>query len=115
LKTVTFDANKLLAVDKIRLEYVDDQGCRCAIDFRSCRENLQKKLKMTEEFRTRHPDYVGFRDIAAHPPYITLASDPPTRFLFPVSAPAAGFLRSDFDQFQARLRDEAGVDTLDMS
>lgn len=115
MKSVTFDNTRILAVSKDGLEYLDDQGCRCAIDFHTCRMNLRKTLKMPEEWWARDPNYVGFRDIVANPPHITLATDPPTRFLFPMPEPAANSLHGDFHQFQVRLWDEAGVNTLDMS
>jgi hypothetical protein len=112
LKTVTFDKSKLLGVSKNGLEYVDDQGGRCAIDFRICRENVRNQLKMPEWRWARHPDYVGFRDILAKPPHITLATNPPTRFVFPMLGPS---VQDDFDEFQMRLFEEAGVKTFDMT
>ena len=123
MKTVTFDKNKLLAVSKNGLEYVDDQGCRCTIDFQTCRENVRNRLKMPEWRWARKPDYVGFRDILGKPPHITLASNPPTRFLFPMPAPSvqdpgersSSLAPPDFDEFQVRLFNEAGMKTLDMT
>jgi hypothetical protein len=97
-KTVTFDKSKLLSVSKDGLDYVDDQGCRCAIDFHTCRENFQNE------------NYVAFRDIEAKPPHITFATNPPTRFVFPMPRPDR-----DFREFQIRLFYEAGVQTFDMT
>jgi hypothetical protein len=97
-KTVTFDKSKLLSVTKDGLEHVDDQGCRCAIDFRTCRENFPD------------PNYVAYRDIDASPPHITFATNPPTRFVFPKPRTDRGFL-----EFQMRLFYEAGVQTFDMT
>ena len=123
MKTVTFDSSKLLAVSKDGLEYVDDQGCRCTIDFHTCRENVRNRLKMPEWRWARDPDYVGFRDILGKPPHITLATNPPTRFLFPMPGPSvqdpgkrsSSLEPPDFDEFQVRLFNEAGVKTLDMT
>ena len=109
MKTVTFDKSTLLGVSKNGLEYVDDQGCRCAIDFQTCRENVRKRLRRPERLWARDPNYVGFRDVLAKPPHITLATDPPTRFVFPMPGPGG------FDAFQVRLFNEAGVKTLDMT
>jgi|KBSMisStandDraft_5_1062788.scaffolds.fasta_scaffold462962_2 hypothetical protein len=123
LKTVTFDKSKLLDVSKDGLEYVDDQGCRYAIDFHTCRENVQRKLKMPERLWARDPNYVGFRDILAKPPHITLATDPPTRFVFPMPGPSvkdpgkksSQLEPSDFYEFEMRLFSDAGVKTFDMT
>ena len=123
MKTVTFDSSKLLAVSKNGLEYVDDQGCRCTIDFQTCRENVRNRLKMPEWRLARQPDYVGFRDILGKPPHITLATNPPTRFLSPVPGPSvndpgkrsSSLAAPDFDEFQVRLFDEAGVSTFDVT
>ena len=109
MKTVTFDKNKLLNMSKAGLEYVDDQGCRCAIDFHTCRENFQKETHLPEWLWANDPNYVGFRDIDAKPPYITLATNPPTRFVFPMSGPSV----NDFHEFQMRLFKEARVKTFD--
>jgi len=97
-KTVTFDKSKLLSVTKDGLEYLDDQGCRCVIDFHTCRENFP------------NPDYVAFRDIEASPPHITFATNPPTRFVFPLPRS-----NRDFLEFQMRLFNEARVQTFDMT
>ena len=119
MKTVTFDESKLLGVSRDGLEYLDDQGCRCAIDFHMCRENVQEELRSGRWQPKPAPDsltwHVGFRDVDGSPPNITLATNPPTRFIFPKPSPSADFLRSDFQQFQVRLFEEAGVTTLDMS
>jgi len=123
LKTATFDKSKLLGVSKDGLEYLDDQGCRCAIDFQTCRENVQKRLKRPDQLWARDPNYVGFRDVLAKPPHITLATNPPTRFLFPVPEPpvenpgrnSSSLEPPDFDEFQTRLFFEAGVKTFDMT
>jgi hypothetical protein len=119
LKTVTFDKSNLLSVSKNGLEYEDDRGCKCAIDFHTCRENVHKEL-LSGSWQPKPPSdsltwHVGFRDIDASPPHITLATNPPTRFLFPKPWPSGDFLRSDFLEFQMRLSKEAGVTTLDMT
>jgi hypothetical protein len=88
LKTVTFDKSKLVGVSKSGLEYVDDQGCICSIDFHMCRENVRNQLKMPGWRWYRYSNYVGFRDILAKPAHITLATDPPTRFVFRVPGPS---------------------------
>jgi hypothetical protein len=103
------------AVSKDGAEHLDDQGCRCAIDFHTFRVNLRKMFKMPEEWWTENLNYIGFRDIVAKPPHITAATDPPTRFVFPMPERSANFLHTDFHQFQVRLWEEAGVSTLDMS
>lgn len=126
-KRVSYDKSKILAVTKDGLEYIDDQGSKCAIDFHACRENLERELGSAGYLRIRHPAdvYVGFRDLGAKPPYITFATEPPTRFEFPMPKPlvkVAGkkFLQSDpedfreFREFQARLM-EVGLKTLDMA
>jgi hypothetical protein len=121
LKTVTFDNKKLLNMSKDCLEYVDDQGARCAIDFHICRENFQKDSAGWRG--ARNPKYVGVRDILAMPPHITLATDPPTRFVFPMPGPSVNFTGGesssleppDFHEFQMRLYYEAGVRTVDMT
>jgi hypothetical protein len=122
LKTVTFDKSKLLSVSKDGLEYVDDQGCRCAIDFHSCRENFQKEMHVPERLWARDPNYVACRDILAKPPHITLATNPPTRFVFPMPGPSvrdpgkkSSLEPRDFYEFQMRLFKEAGVKTFDMT
>ena len=121
MKTVTFDNNKLLSIGKDCLEYVDDQGARCTIDFHTCRDNFQKE---TGGWRgARNPKYVGVRDISAEPPHITLATNPPTRFVFPIPGPSADLPGGesssleprDFHAFQMRLYHEAGVRTVDMT
>jgi hypothetical protein len=121
LKTVTFDKSKLLSVSKDGLEYVDDQGCRCAIDFHTCRENVQKK--MPGWHGGRNPNYVGFRDILAKPPHVTLATNPATRFAFPTPGPSvedpdgksSSLEPRDFYEFQTRLFNEAGMHIFDMT
>ena len=121
MKTVTFDNSKLLSMSKDCLEYVDDQGDRCAIDFHICRENVQKETAGRRG--ARNPNYVGFRDILAKPPHITLATNPPTRFVFPLPGPSVEFPGGesssleprDFHEFQMRLYHEAGVRTVDMT
>jgi hypothetical protein len=123
LKTVTFDTSRLLLVNKNGLEYVDDEGCRCAIDFHSCRENARDLLKIPAWLWARHPNYVGLRNILGEPPYIALASDPPTRFLFSMPGPAAkdpgkesaSLEPRDFYEFDLRLNREGGVLTFDMT
>ena len=107
LKTVTFDNSKLLSVSKDGLEYVDDQGCRCAIDFHTCRENF-KKQRVPERLWAKDWNYVAIRDIEAKPPHITFATNPPTRFVFAMPGP-------DFLEFQLRLFSEGGVDTFDVT
>ena len=122
MKTVTFDKSKLLSISKNGLEYVDDQGCRCAIDFHTCRENVQNTLKRAERLWARDPNYVGFRNILAKPPHITLATNPLTRFLFPMPGPSvqdpgnsSSLEPRDFYEFEMRLLNEAGVKTFDMT
>ena len=110
MKTVTFDRSKLLSVSKDGLEYVDDQGCRCAIDFHTCRENVRKQMHPPERPWDRDPNYVAVRDSEAKPPHITLSTNPPTRFVFPVPDP-----NHEFEEFQFRLFREAGVKTFDMT
>ncbi len=110
MKTVTFDRSKLLSVSKDGLEYVDDQGCRCAIDFHTCRENFRKQMHPPERLWARDPTYVAVRDSSAKPPHITLSTNPPTRFVFPVPDP-----NHEFEEFQFRLFREAGVRTFDMT
>jgi hypothetical protein len=121
LKTVTFDEHRLLSVNKNGLEYVDDQGCRCAIDFHACCESFNKGA--AERLGARNPRYVGSRNILANPPEMILATDPPTRFLFPKprvcgngpgEESASPELR-DWDKFQLRLYREGGVRTVDMT
>ena len=97
-KTVTFDQSKLLSVTKDGREYLDDRGCRCVIDFHTSRENFP------------NPDYVAIRDIEASPPHITIATNPPTRFVFPLPRS-----NRDFLEFQMRLFNEARVQTFDMT
>lgn len=108
MKIVTFDKSKLLSVSKDGLEYLDDQGCRCTIDFDSCRDNFKKRFHPPERIWARDPNYVAVRNVVAKPPHITLTTDPPTRFVFAMPDP-------DFDEFQFRLFREAGVKTFDMS
>jgi len=120
LKTVTFDKSKLLSVSKDGLEYVDDQGCRCAIDFHTCGENFQKEMHMPGWLQVRQ-SYVGFHDIGAK--HITLATSPPTRFVFPMPGPSlkdpgrksSSLEPRDFYEFQMRLFNEAGVRILDIT
>jgi len=107
LKTVTFDKSRLLSVSEDGLEYVDDQGCRCAIDFHTCRENF-KKQHGPERLWAGLPNYVAVRDIEAKPAHITFATNPPTRFVFPMTDP-------NFHELQFRLFREAGVMTFDMT
>ena len=116
LKTVTFDKSKLLSVSKDGFEYVDDQGCRCAIDFHICRENFQKVMHVP---RDEEDVYVGFYELGTLP-HITFATNPPTRFIFPPgpSAKVRGgtFQNRAFHEavaFQIRLFNEAGVRTFD--
>ena len=123
LKTVTFDKSKLLVVSKNGLEYLDDEGRRCVIDFHTCRENARDLLKMPAWLWARHPNYVGLRNILGEPPYITLATNPPTRFLFPMPGPsvkdpgkqASSLEPRDFHEFDMRLHREAVVRTFDVT
>jgi hypothetical protein len=119
LKTVTFDAGRLLSVSSEGLEYVDDQGCRCTIEFRTCRENVQRELRSGRWRPIASADsltrYIGFRDVEATPPHIILASNPPTRFVFPMAGPSFNVPACDFQQFQRRLFMEAGVKTVDVT
>src|SRR5262245_985251 len=126
VKTVTYDKSRILSVSEDGLEYLDDDGCRCRVDFTVCCENVEKEMSSEGWIRVGESDdvYVGFRDWGAKPPYITLATDPPTRFVFPmpgppVKVPGSQFVRRnpedyrEFRDFQIRLM-EAGVTTLDM-
>jgi hypothetical protein len=77
---------------------------------------------MPEWLWARHPNYVGFRDVVAEPPHITLATNPPTRILFPMPGPSANVPGKsssleprDFYEFEMRLFKEAGAETLDMT
>jgi len=109
------------------LEYLDDQGITCIIDFRTCHENVQREVHSPGWVQVAESEdiYVGFRDCTGTPPHITFASDPPTRFQFPLPKPAVKipgqpFLRPDLEdyrdyfEFQMQLR-AAGVTTLDMA
>jgi hypothetical protein len=123
LKTVTFDKSKLLVVSKNGLEYLDDAGCSCTVDFHTCRENALDLLRMPALLWARHPNYVGLRNIEGEPPYITLATDPPTRFLFPMPGPSvkdpgkesSSLELRDFYEFDMLLHREAGVLTFDVT
>jgi len=110
LKTVTFDKSKLLSMSKEGLEYVDDQGCRCTIDFHTCRENFKKK-HVPERLWARVSDYVAVRDIEAKPPHITFATNPPTRFVFQMPDPISMTSKS----YNSAFFREAGVMTFDMT
>ena len=122
MKTVTFDESKLLSVCNDGLEYVDEEGCRCVIDFHSCRENFKRQMHPPERLWARDPNYVAVRDIEAKPPHITFATNPPTRFVFPIPGPSVkdpGRKSStleprDFYEFQMRLFNEAEVKTCDI-
>jgi hypothetical protein len=114
-KNVVYHNFTILRVTREILEYLDDQGTACSIDFHTCRENVEKELRGPGWIRVPEecvgPEvlqdiYVGFRDSSAEPMHITLASDPPTRFQF------ANY--RVFREFQRRLR-EGGVTTLDMT
>jgi hypothetical protein len=127
-KHVAYDKSKILRVTRDGLEYLDDQGITCSIDFHTCHKNVQREVGSPGWIQVRESQdiYVGFRDSFAAPPYMMFASDPPTCFQFPMPKPAGAvpgqaFLRlapagfsSDFAQFMIRLI-EAGVTTLDMS
>jgi len=63
---------------------------------------------LPERLWARDPNYMAFRDIEAKPPHITLATSPPTRFVFPIPDP-------DFHEFQFRLFREAAVKIFDMT
>jgi hypothetical protein len=115
IKHVAYHNATILRVSTDSLEYLDDEGITCTIDFQTCHENVQKELRGPGWIRVREECvasealqdiYVGFRDFAATPMHITLASDPPTRFEF------ADYCV--FREFQMRLR-EGGVTTLDMA
>ena len=108
IKNVASHNSTILCVTRDGLEYLDDQGITCTIDFHTCYENVQRELRRPGWIQVQESQdiYVGFRDFAATPPHITLASDPPTRFQF------AGY--GVFREFQRRLI-EAGVTTLDMA
>jgi hypothetical protein len=99
LKTVTFDKSKLLSMSKDGLEYVDDQGCRCTIDFHTCRENFKKK-HVPERLWDRVSDYVTVRDIEAKPPHITFAT---CRFAVPHSRHRAANRRPTVEAGSRRI------------
>jgi hypothetical protein len=65
-------------------------------------------MHVPERVWARNPNYVAFRDIPAKPSHITLATTPPTRFVFPKPEP-------DFHEFDLRLVTEVGVRTFDMT
>ena len=126
-KQVAYDKSKILRVTRDALEYVDDQGVTCIIDFNVCHENVLREVSSPGWIRVQDSSdiYVGFRDFFHKPPYMTFASDPPTRFLFPMPKPAVavpgqrGLQRDpagydDFREFKMRLI-EAGVTTLDLA
>ena len=127
MKHVAYDESKILRVTRDGLEYLDDQGITCTIDFHTCHENVQREVRSPGWVQVGESQdiYVGFRDFSATPPHVTFASDPPTCFQFPVpkqavAVPGHTFLRRDtaylldFRDFQRRLI-EAGVATLDMA
>jgi hypothetical protein len=107
-KRVAYVNAHILRLTRDGLEYLDDDGIACAVDFHACEENVQKELRGPGWIRVGESKdiYIGFRDFGDTPAHITLASDPPTRFEFPDYRA--------FCEFQLRLM-QAGVTTLDMA
>jgi hypothetical protein len=108
MKHVAYHKATILSVTRDGLEYLDDQGVACTIDFHTCHENVQREVSRPGWMQVgQSPDiYVGFRDFSTKPLQITLAGDPETRFQF------ADYRA--FHDFQKRLI-EAGVTTIDMA
>ena len=126
-KKIAYAKAKILRVDTGGLQYVDDEGTTCTIDFHVCHENVLKELRSPGWVQVKKSEtiYVGFRDSTANPPQFTFPTDPETCFRYPlpkpaVAAPGEKFLRGnpedlrDFFEFEVRLA-QAGVRTLDMS
>jgi|GEM_PF-3528987 len=122
MNRIAYDKTRILLLTPEGLQYSADDGSQCFIDFEVCRQNFQlahgnlggDKLK-----------YVGFRDLSAQPPHITLWTNPPTRFEFrnPLSheqIPDAKLIRiepeifHEFLKFQLQLF-KAGAQTGDLS
>jgi len=108
IKTVAYNESTILSVTRDSLEYLDDQGLACAIEFHICDDNVQREVRSEGWIQVRESQdvYVGFRDFSSRPRHITLASVPRTRFQFEDYVV--------FREFQERLI-EAGVTTLDMA
>jgi hypothetical protein len=111
VKHVAYDKVKILRVTRDGLEYLDDQGITCTIDFHTCHECVQRELRRPGWVQVGESQdiYVGFRDFSATPPLFTFGSDPQTRFEFPASADFR-----DFYELEVCLI-KAGVRTLDMA
>jgi len=108
IKTVAYNESTILSVTRDSLEYLDDQGLACAIEFHICDDNVQREVRSEGWIQVRESQdvYLGFRDFSSRPRHITLASVPRTRFQFEDYGV--------FREFQERLI-EAGVTTLDMA
>lgn len=122
MNKVAYDKNRILHVTQEGLEYLADDGSKCFIDFKACRENFQREHR---DLGGQGVKYIGFRDFGARPPHIILFTDPPTKFEFPMPKkreilPGAKFIRSDpddyrdFMEFRMRL-DQAGWATGDLA
>jgi hypothetical protein len=119
---VKFDHAKIQRLSTAALAYLDDGGNARSVNFSTCRMNFVRDMRAAGNADDK---YVGFRDSSATPPYITLLTDPPTRFEFPSPGPAtrvpgAKFLIRNpqdfraFHEFEQQLR-EVGAATIDLS
>ena len=102
-KDVVYDESRILSLTRDGLEYVDDDGVVCTIDFHRCCANLGGA-------ETSPHDYVvGYRAR----PYVWFECEPLTFFNFP-QAIRRDDPGDDFREFNRRLL-RAGVRTIDMT
>lgn len=79
MKRVTYRATTIVRVGRAGLDYVDDEGRECFVDFVWCRTEFDHQWGPGPP---ESPTYVGFRDSAANPPYVDFLAEPLVRFEF---------------------------------
>jgi hypothetical protein len=104
-KLVTFDKGRILSVTQQGIEYRDDDGRDCLIDFDACGGHSPHR-------------HVGYRDCSPSPPFFEFWTEPRTRFVFRAAAaevgPGLGDWYKDFRWLEEQLW-KAGWATIDLA
>jgi hypothetical protein len=131
VKAVKYSETTIVRVDKEGMNYLDDDGNECFVDFRQCHASFQKGIRQEIEsgnviqlsMQGSRPRYIGFRQLSSSPPYIEILADPPVRFQFEKLAEKSEIIDGrrwiqttpprGWGEFQGRLA-EIGMGTIDM-